>query len=308
MNLSIIFSNFQGELAALLAAFCWAIASTVYGYLGQKIPPVGLNLLKGILAIALLLLTLFIQSFFKLDPNLLQWNTVSLGLLMLSGVIGIAIGDTAFFSCLNRLGTRKALLLETLAPPLTAILALIFLNENLSMITWSGILLTVLGIAWVITERVSDQTVTPSNLGQGLGFGLLAALCQATGATLSRLALTQMEISPLWSTLWRMLGGVSVLLFCVPFYRPTVHLMFNAIKSKSFFGVILATTFLGTYLGIWLQQTSLKFTEAGIAQALSSTSPLLILPIVAILGEQVSFRAILGVMISLAGIALIFQG
>lgn len=308
MSLDDILSNFQGELAALGAALCWAVASTIYGYLGQKIPPVGLNLLKGILAIALLLLTLFIQSLLKLDQNLFQWNIVSLGLLMLSGVIGIAIGDTAFFSCLNRLGARKALLMETLAPPLTAILALFFLNENLSIITWSGILLTVLGIAWVITERVSDQNSTPSNLKQGLGFGLLAALSQATGATLSRLALTQMEISPLWSSLWRMLGGVSVLLLCLPFYRPTVHLMFNAIKSKSFFAIILATTFLGTYLGIWLQQTSLKFTQAGIAQALSSTSPLLILPIVVMLGDRVSFRAILGVIISLAGIALIFQG
>lgn len=308
MNLTNILIDFQGELAALVAALCWAISSTVYGYLGAKIPRIGLNLLKGTLAIALLLITLLIQSILQVEPNLFQWNSISLGLLILSGVIGIAIGDTAFFNCLNILGARKALLMETLAPPLTAVLALIFLHENLSFTAWTGILLTVLGVAWVITERVSEQSSTSSNLGLGLGFGLLAAFSQSTGATLSRLALTQMEISPLWSTLWRMVGGVSVLLLCLPFYRSTLPFIVNTIKSKSILGGIFIATFLGTYLGIWLQQTSLKFTAAGIAQALSSTSPLFILPIVAVLGERISGRAILGVIISLVGITLIFRG
>lgn len=308
MNLANILTDFPGELAALVAAFCWAVSSTVYGYLGQKISPIGLNLLKGILAIALLLLTLFVQSIFQLDSNLFQWDSTTLGLLILSGVIGIAIGDTAFFNCLNALGARKALLMETLAPPLTAILALIFLTENLSITAWAGILFTVLGVAWVITEQVNEQGSTSSHLVRGLGFGLLAAFSQSTGVTLSRLALTQVEISPLWSTLWRMVGGVSVLLFCLPFYRSTLHSTLNVIKTKSVLGIIFIATFLGTYLGIWLQQTALKFTEAGIAQALSSTSPLFILPIVAILGERVSGRAIIGVIISLVGITLIFQG
>ena len=71
-------------------------------------------------------------------------------------------------------------------------------------------------------------------------------------------------------------------------------------------GAIAIAAFGSTYLGIWLQQTSLKFAPTGIAQTFLATSPLFILPIVALQGEKISLRAIFGVMISLAGIALMF--
>ena len=68
----------------------------------------------------------------------------------------------------------------------------------------------------------------------------------------------------------------------------------------------LIASFGSTYLGIWLQQTSLKFAPTGIAQTFLATSPLFILPIVALQGEKISLRAILGAVISLGGIALMF--
>ena len=71
-------------------------------------------------------------------------------------------------------------------------------------------------------------------------------------------------------------------------------------------GIIAIAAFGSTYLGIWLQQTSLKFAPTGIAQTFLATSPLFILPLVALQGEKISWRAILGAGISLAGIALMF--
>jgi len=71
-------------------------------------------------------------------------------------------------------------------------------------------------------------------------------------------------------------------------------------------GIIFITAFASTYLGIWLQQISLKFSATGVAQTLSSTSPLFVLPIAAFLKETITLRAILGVLIALLGIALLF--
>ncbi len=48
-------SNFMGEIAALSAALLWAISSVVYTRLGLKIPPLKLNLYKGIIAIAFII-------------------------------------------------------------------------------------------------------------------------------------------------------------------------------------------------------------------------------------------------------------
>ena len=46
--------NFGGELAALGAAFLWAMCAVVYAQLGQKIPPLVLNLSKGVIAMVLI--------------------------------------------------------------------------------------------------------------------------------------------------------------------------------------------------------------------------------------------------------------
>ena len=293
-------TDFKGEKAALCAAFLWAVSSVVYSRLGQRIPPLELNLLKGTIAIALLVLTLFLRGDFWIAIA-----PVSLCLLLLSGALGIGLGDTAFFEALNCLGARRALLMETLAPPMTAILALIFLHERLSVGAWCGILLTILGVAWVVTERVPGVR-RPTNLLRGITCGLLAAMALATGAVLSRAVLATTSISPLWAALLRISAGVLVLLPWVWLRQRQSRSQLKTLRLGQVIWAILFAAFAGTYLGIWLQQTSLKFTAAGIAQTLSNTSPLFVLPISMWMGEQVSLRAILGVVIAIAGIAVLF--
>ena len=298
--------QYKGELAALLAAFLWAAASTVYSRLGPMIPPLELNLLKGVVAIAFLILTLAIQGEWLPDLN---W--VAIGFLLTSGIFGIGIGDTAFFRAINLLGARQTLLLKTLTSPLVALLALIFLQETLTQTDWCGILLTLLGIAWVISERVSATTDTTNHFLQGIGWAIVATLGDATGAILSRAALTQSNIIPMWSTLLRLSAGVLVLLLWMLLKGRGAN--FTPLGkggwggSSKLLGIIAITAFFSTYLGIFLQQTALKFTAAGIAQTLGATSPLFVLPFAIWMGDKVSLRAFLGVLIALAGVGLLFR-
>jgi drug/metabolite transporter (DMT)-like permease len=301
MLLNFLLTNFGGELAALGAAFLWALSAVVYAHLGQKIPPLVLNLSKGVIAIALITLTLIVQGNFF--PS--GMNAVSLGFLLLSGILGIGLGDTFYFEALNNIGARRTLLLEALAPPLAALIALIFLQEALSSASWMGILLTLLGVTWVISERVPGSAGKPIDSLRGISFALLSALGQASGAVLSRAALAETTISPLWSTLLRIVGGVLVLLLWIPIKQPPTD-WFKPLLSKQLLGIITLTALFSTYLGIWLQQTALKYTETGIAQALIATSPLFVLPIAIWMGEKVSPRALLGVLVALGGIWLLF--
>ena len=153
MLLNFLITNFGGELAALGAAFLWALSAVIYAHLGQKILPLALNLSKDVIAIAFIALTLIVQGNYL--PT--DMNALSLGFLLLSGVLGIGLGDTFYFEALNHLGARRTLLLEALAPPLSALIALIFLQETLSTGAWVGIFLTVLGVSWVISERVAGS-------------------------------------------------------------------------------------------------------------------------------------------------------
>ena len=293
-----IVNNYIGEIAALSAALLWALSSVVYSRLGLKIPPLQLNLYKGIIAIAMIVVTLLIQGAAFTD---LSSSTIAL--LTLSGIIGIGLGDTAYFSALNNLGARRTLLLETSSPPMGALLALVFIGEQLTYSSWCGILLTILGIAWVISERNPVDNISISR--KGVIWGILAAIAQAIGAVISRFALIQSNISPLESTLIRLVGG-TVIVICLLFLPTIKQTTVNRQLSWRSLGVIAIAATGSTYLGIWLQQTSLKFAPTGIAQTLLATSPLFILPIVALQGEKISLRAILGVVISLSGIALMF--
>ena len=294
-------TNFGGELAALGAAFLWALSAVIYTQLGQKIPPLALNLSKGVIAIAFIATTLILQG----NSLPTGMNPLSLGFLLLSGVLGIGLGDTFYFEALNHLGARRTLLLEALAPPLAALMALIFLQEALSTGAWLGIFLTVLGVSWVISERVPGMPSRTINPVRGVSFALFSALGQAGGAVLSRAALAQTAINPLWSTLLRLVGGALILVLWM-IKQPQTQDGLNALQSKRLLGIITIVAFFSTYLGIWLQQIALKYTATGIAQSLLATSPLFVLPIAIGMGEGVSFRAFLGVLVALGGIGLLF--
>ncbi|GAB4226580.1 MAG: DMT family transporter [Elainellaceae cyanobacterium] len=278
----------------------WAIASFIYVHLGKQMSPLVLNFTKTTIAVGLILFTLLLQGQVPAMP------LVPFGVLFLSGVIGIGIGDTAFFESLNCVGARRSLLLEALAPPLTALLAALFLKEQLGVKTCFGIALTLAGVVWVVIERTPDDVESKFRPARGIGFGLLAAIAQASGSVLSRAALVGSDISPLVSTLSRLLGGVFVLIPLL-ILQPQLWQGLQALRSRRFLLVVTGTSFAGTYLAIWLLQTALKYTKAGIAQSLSATSPLFVIPLALWAGERVSGRAILGAFIALIGIWLLFD-
>ena len=320
-----------GEMAALSAAALWALSTVVYGRLGQVVPPLQLNLAKGAVAIGLLIITVALRAL-----PLPAADPIPLVLLLLSGVIGIGLGDSCLFQAINRLGTRRALLLGAFSPSLSALFGLVFLGEQLAGKSWLGIGLTIAGISWVIAERTPSPSapvtsaVPPISLAHGkavhgsqvrwgLVYGVIACCSHAAGATLSRAALAETTIEPLWSSLLRLVAGeialVAWLLISLrqsgfPYRQGgwAVHLRAKSGgKAMKLVGAIVISALGGTYLGIWLQQIALKYTEVGIAQALLATSPLFVLPIVAWLGEPISLRAILGVMVALAGVVLLFR-
>lgn len=295
-------ANFRGELAALSAALIWAIASFVFVSLGARMSPIILNAVKCMVGIGLTALTLWLLP--NDSPNLSQQAIWILGV---SGALGIGLGDTAFFGSLNILGPRRAVLMESLAPPLTAIIAGIFLQETLSLMAWAGIFLTVGGVSWVVAEReaVVNPDLQGDRLWKGVFFGLVAALCQAGGAVLSRGVLAGTDINPLWSTLIRLMAGVLVLILWAT-RQPHSLKELRWMRSPRFVAILASTAFASTFLGIWLQQTALKFTAAGIAQSLSATTPLFVLPIALAVGERVSLRATLGAVMALAGVWLLF--
>ena len=290
-----------GATAALTAAFLWAVSVTLYHRASGSVGPLGINLFKGCVAIVLLLVTLAATGGLRTSVPL-----AALGTLLVSGALGIGVGDSAFFYSLKSLGPRRSLLLMILAPPLSALIALVFLGERLGALEWLGIAITLLGVAWVITERSPQHEGRPAALWPGVAFGLISALGQAVGAVLSRTVLTETDVSPLWSTLPRIVAGAAVVMVFILIGRQPVAEWLRTLRVTGLWRIVAFGAFLGTFLAMWLQQVALKYVPVGVAQTLLSSSPVFVLPIAALAGEKVTWRAVIGVVIALAGIALLF--
>ena len=293
---------FAGEIAALLAAFIWAVATFLYARTGNQAPALFLNLIKGSLAVLMLGLTILVLGDAVPALTASQWMW-----LAGSGVVGISIGDSAYFSAIKRVGPSQTLLIESLAPPLTGVLALCFLEEAIGFWAWTGIFLTMSGILWVVTEhRPQGRPNLP-----GLGFATLAALCQAGGMVMSRQVMVSSSITPLWAALVRLAAASLVLWTVLPLLKPELILRRDSWRAigTARHGWMLFTlaVFLGTFLGIWLQQASLKLTSAAIAQTLISVSPLFALGLARLSGHKVSRRSLVGALVTLAGVALFFR-
>lgn len=294
--------EYRGHIAALTAAFFWAISTTIWSHAGKQIPPLMLNLIKQVIALVFILVTLIIiQDYSWQSEPYIIW------LFVISGVIGLGIGDTLYFECINRIGPRLGLLLLFTAPPITAVISWVFIDEKLTWVSWLGIAVTMSGIAWVVTERKPNKQFKRHHIAAGVILGLMSGLMQSIGSVISRAAFEQSDISAISSSFIRLSAGMLILLIWLAVRGRLklipVHLKFPV----KLWGFVILATFLGTFIGVWLQQVAFDATKAGIAQTLLATSPIFILPLAWLYGEKISWRAGLGAAIALAGIVILLS-
>lgn len=286
-----------GSFASLTSAFFWALGSILFRKLGNKVSPLGMNLGKnviGILYIGIILLLIGIKPMSNREFLILG----------ASGLLGIALGDTLFFKALMQLGPRLTVLLGTLGPVFTLILAVVFLREMPSFLAWIGILLTISGVTWILWERSPREEIR-KNRTSGIKYLLLSILCTSIGIILAKIGVT--SVSALQALFIRFLGGtIGLTLYgCMNRQLKNWLVPFRDIRLLKF---ILLTVFIVVFGGFWLFLLSLKYVDASVAVILNSTEPLFILPLTAfLLKERISLQEIIGAIVVVSGVVLIFM-
>ncbi len=292
---------YQGEIAALTAAFVWAISTWIYGQFSHHFSSLAMNIIKGTVASFMMGLVLPVLPGEVIIPD----KHLAL-ILAVSGIVGIAIGDSAYFAALRRIGANKTLLLESLAPPLSGVFALLILGSVLSVKSWLGVLVVTLSVAFVVFQPTK---VSQSNNGSGIAYGLLASICQAAGVVISHFALVAGDVNPLLGALIRLSVGTLCVIMFILFAEPTPYktLLKHArqLTRKSML-LLMSAIFVGTFLALWLQQVAVKYANPAVAQTLLATSPLFILFISAWRGESVTPKTVIGTLTALGGISLFF--
>jgi len=290
---------YQGEIAALGAACLWAGATVLFRRAGRAIRPLQLNLLKGVIALIFFLGTVLIGR--------IGFGEISAWAVLVmsgAGIINIGIGDTLYFKGLQIIGSRRTLLLQMLSPAMAALLSLAFLQETLTWKGWVGILITVSGVAWVITERTARERGSRHML-KGIVFAVLAAVASASGAVLAHAVLIRCHINLWWSVIIRLGAGVIFIVLWMVLRKPQEK-QWRLPQGAGIWRLVLIASFFGTFVALFLNQAALRFAPAGIAQTLLSTSPLFVLPIAALAGEKLTIRAIAGACVAMLGIVLLF--
>lgn len=239
------------------------------------------------------------------------WVTLaadSLGLLVLSGIIGIFIGDTALFAAMNRLGPRRAGVLFATHSLFSVILAYFFLGETQWGWTLIGSSLLVSGVMTAIffgkrKTELHAWEANQSQLRSGVALGLLAALCQAV-ATLMLKPLMETDIDAVAASAVRMSTAFALhqLIFMLGFKVARAYLP----MTKKVFLLVLANAALSMVFGMTLILQALKHGDAGMVAILSSVSPVLVLPLLWLVYKRApAWGAWIGALLTVLGTIII---
>lgn len=304
-------NTYIGEITALVTAFCYATSSTFFTAAGKRFGAMVANRTRLVAAVSLLVITHWIiyEQLLPLDASHERWFWLGL-----SGILGLALGDAFLFQAYISIGPRMGLLLLSLAPAFAALLAWIFLGEILGTGKLLGMLITLLGIMWVVLERRSNNKPGNgflSNLHDpqyrlGLLLGLGAAIGQALGLTLAKKGL-EGDFPALSANLIRMISATLALWGLTALQgqlRKTIQTVRAAPEGLWF---ILGGAIIGPVLGVSFSLYAIQHTSVGVASTIIALPPVILLPISRfILKEQFGWGAVWGTLLAMIGVAILF--
>jgi drug/metabolite transporter (DMT)-like permease len=291
-----------GEFAALAVAIFWTITALAFESASKAVGSLAVNLIR--LITGFIFLTLFVW-FYRGIPFPTDATTYNWAWLSFSGFIGFVLGDLFLFKSYTVIGSRMAMLIMTLAPPITAVTGYFFLGEKLGLFSILGIIITFSGIAIAtISHNPGHERLRLNMPVKGFLFALGGAMGQAFGLVLSKKGMNGYDAFA--ATQIRIITGIigfTVLVILMGRTKQTI----KAFASRKGMTGITIGSFFGPFLGVSLSLVSVKYTASGIAATIMAIIPILIIaPSVFIFKQKVTVKEIVGAVISVFGVAFFF--
>ncbi len=293
--------NYYGELAALLTAILWTITALAFELATKRVGTYSVNIIRLVFAFIFLgILTSVTRGMFlPFDASAHTWLWLSI-----SGLIGFVLGDLFLFASYPIITSRVAMLIMTLVPPITAILGWILLDETMGVQHVIGMLLVVGGIMLTIWSRSEGQKLKLNYPLKGLFFAFLGALGQAGGLILSKYGMGDYDAFA--ATQIRTITGIAGFVIIISILGKWGNVS-RTFKDKPAMRGITIGSFFGPFLGVSFSLIAVQHAVAGTASTLMSIVPILIiLPSVLIFKQKITFREIVGSLISFSGVVLFF--
>ena len=285
-----------GVVLALVSALTWTLLTLVARTLAPHFSALSLNIVRSAAGSVVLVPIALVAG----NPaSLAHVSLTSWFFLMVSMLAAVGIGDTAFFESAKTLGMARALTIATSYPLLASLLAVWWFDERITLAAATGGLLTLAGLLLIMSER-APIVADAQDRRRGLMLALVALVAFALSAVLLKEPLR--EADPVSIQMAR-LPITTLLLWATPWARGTGRTLWKhgrGIAGRVALLGILTAVSAATFTA------GLKYAGIVLGTVLSSTAPLFALPIGFLaFGERVTWRAIMGAALAVAGIAVL---
>jgi drug/metabolite transporter (DMT)-like permease len=291
---------YVGDLYAIGSALVWSFSVILMRVAGYQIPPIPLTFFKSCVALFLLIITLILfgESLF-VDLSGSEYLR-----LIISGAVGISIADAMIAASLNRLGASLQALADCAYTPVITLVGFFMFGKMLSGWEIIGGLLVVSGV--FAGAVMKAEVATKKDLMIGI---LLAASAHAImGVGILMVRDIYREESVIWVTSFRFLVAVVAMLIYGYFRWP------GNLKKRLFMGfyrvdmwrTIIPMALLGPFLTTLFWIAGFKYLEAGRAAIYNQLSTVFIILLAYFfLGEKLTKRKMLGVVLALTGASIV---
>ena len=281
-----------GDFYAILTALCWSCGVIFFEIAGRVLNSLQISLLKNIVGVLGFISFIILQG----DP-FPDFIGQEYFILIISGIIGVAIGDIFFLASLRRIGSSLSAIVSTGYTISIFILAFLMFGEVISFISYLGGVLVILGVVIGTIDR--DLERTPKEILYGVSFGLLANLCTAFSVLLLRPIMDVHPVVPI--ALVRFSIGMIISAFGILYLNGKLALRETILKGFSNYN-LLAGAFFGTFLSVIFWLAGFKYTLAGRAAIYNQLSTIFIILLASVfLNQQMTKRKWVAVSLALMG-------
>ena len=305
--------QYLGEFISIGVAFSWTATALLSEFGSKRLGNLTLNVLRMALALLFSVVLFGVVTGNILPPGA---SAEACGWMLLSGLVGYVIGDFCLFQCYIIIGSRYGQLFMTLAPLSAALMAWVMLGQQMTLMSILAMLVTLFGISISVLGRGEHHKVSLKLPLNGILFAIGAAVCQGVGLVLSKIGMDYYEPSasmPEWlvpfsANFYRCVAGIIGFTFLL-YFRDGIGPLREAMHDKKGLYVATATTIFGPFVGVGFSLMAVQFTAAGIASTLMAMTPIIIImPAYWLFHEKITWKAVLGALISVMGVSLFFLG
>ena len=294
-----------GYLSALSSAFLWSIAVVIFKSVSNLLSPFLINAIKNTIAFILFIILFLVL---KIPFWYSGFNFTDYVIIMMSGILGMGVGDSLFIYALSRIKANQAAIIDTFSPVIIYLLSYLILGTVLIIKQSIGSFIVVSAILLITYEK--NLTKSEQHIDKiGILLQIIAIFCSCYGIVILKPVLNKVNNSihiQLWITVFRLFPGMIMAWIIFSFQKNSIDLIYK-FYNKDIIKKMLLGSFLGTFMALtfWIIGYA-NISKPPIASIIGQMAVIFITIFSRIfLKEKITVMRLISIIIAILGVIII---